>query len=484
VTRFESERTRRLCAKAALFVVACALAANLAFAVLTLGRTLDGVEGEVLFEASRLRQNLALYVDPLRGAFDYGPVPSRYYVLYLPLWAKLLSFVPATAATTVARVAALLLWFGLLAALPFSSKRELFRSSAWAAAFVGGTYTLTLFAAAGRPDALAVALAGAATLRSVKRERVDALSSVLFALAVCVKPNVMGLAVGCCATDLWFRRGRALVDWLAGAVVLAAVLGALHFATEGAWLTHLLRSTAQPFSADQWWNQALGRAQMMGAFVAVAIIAGWFARQERRVAFALGAAIASLGFALVWAAKIGSASNYWLEPCVAAILVYGQAPLAPLASRLGRAAAPLLLLQSLWSDVASLRSCTEWRGRVAERRRALELAREGLDPSAIVIADEPGLEVELDGRLIATPFQMTHLVRRGLYPASMWMADVRRDEIRGAVMRDDLLERPPDAVDIAHDRFPPELRVQLRELFALRAVRGEFYIYRRKSGTE
>jgi hypothetical protein len=52
--------------------------------------------------------------------------------------------------------------------------------------------------------------------------------------------------------------------------------------------------------------------------------------------------------------------------------------------------------------------------------------------------------------------------------------------VQGAVLMDDLLERPLSVVDVAHDRFPLEIRRLLRERFTLRAVRGGFYVYRRK----
>ena len=96
-------RIDRIAWGVAAAAVAVAVVAVLAFAVVTIAsRPLEYVEGEVLFDASRLRDHLRLYIDPLRGAFDYGPLPSRYYVAYTPLWAWLLSHVPAGAAAVVA----------------------------------------------------------------------------------------------------------------------------------------------------------------------------------------------------------------------------------------------------------------------------------------------------------------------------------------------------------------------------------------------
>ena len=470
----------RLFLAVAVLAVLVAFAANVAFVVSTTpSRLLDGVEGEVLFEASRLRDRLALYVDPLRGAFDYGAVPSRYYVLYLPLWAWLLSLVPAADAPLVGRIAASASWFGLLATIVATSLESQRRAALLAALFVAGTYTLTLFATAGRPDALAVALSGLAALRSARRERIDALSGSLFALAACVKPNVIGLGAGMFAVDLWHRRARAWPGLSSAVSVVILVLGTLELTTHGACLRHLVLGTAQPLDLRLWAEQVIGRAQMMGSFVALAVGCGLAARSRRAAALLVGGLCASTAWAILCAAKIGSASNYWLEPCVGAVLVFARAPLPQFEPgwRIGGAA--LLSLQAMWSGVGSTRSCIEWRGLTAERRQALDLARAGLAPAAVVIADEPGLELALNGRVITTPFQMTHLVWTGRYPVGLWLEDVERSDVQGAVLMDDLLERPIGAVDVAHDRFPSELRRRLRELFELRAVRGGLYVYRR-----
>src|SRR5262245_2120332 len=62
-------------------------------------------EAETLFEASRMRDRLALYVDPIVGAADYLGPPSRYYVTYPPLWSWIVSWVPKGGAVLFARLA-------------------------------------------------------------------------------------------------------------------------------------------------------------------------------------------------------------------------------------------------------------------------------------------------------------------------------------------------------------------------------------------
>jgi hypothetical protein len=108
------------------------------------------------------------------------------------------------------------------------------------------------------------------------------------------------------------------------------------------------------------------------------------------------------------------------------------------------------------------------------RARSACGAREG----DIVLADEPGIELMLDGRVVTTPFQMTHLAWSGHYPLGPWIADVQRPEVRCLVMEDDLLERPIDDVRVAHVRFPVVLRIALRSKFVPVAQEGDWRLYR------
>src|SRR5579872_1361480 len=116
-----------------------ALLAAVAYSIAALPvRPLDGVEGEVLYEAARLRAGLPLYTDPIAGAFDHGPVPARFFVLYPPLWSFLLSLVPGAARVLAGRIAACAAWFGTLAYLAWRAPAPHRRVACVAAAFAGG----------------------------------------------------------------------------------------------------------------------------------------------------------------------------------------------------------------------------------------------------------------------------------------------------------------------------------------------------------
>jgi hypothetical protein len=467
--------------KLARFVVLVALATALAYSFGVIAtRPIDGVEGEVLYQAQRIRASFPLYVSPERGAFEEGPVPARYFVLYPPLWAAMLSLVPRAWMAMVGRLVACAAWFGVLLAIPLRAPRPQRRASLVAAAFAGGVYTLALFASAARPDSLAVCLAGAGLLNAVEKRRVDFVTGVLFALAAWTKPNVLGIGTGAFLAGLWVDR-RAALRAAAGALVVSAVMvGILHVASGGTWLQHLIFSTGQPLNAAVWKESALWRLQFVGAPLAVALGFAWRARRDDAARIAFGALAVSMAWALVSLGKIGSASNYWMEPAVAAVVAVSRAPFAwpPRPSSAVLSAAGVLL-QVLWTDVGSIRSSIE--AIVIDREQANFMAHARTDCGArdgeIVLADAPGLELMLNGRIVTTPFQMSHLVRRGLYPLGTWIADIERPEIRCLVMQDDLLERPLDDVRVAHDQFVPEVRRILRAKFAPVEERGGLRLY-------
>jgi hypothetical protein len=207
---FAIDRVTRYGLCAAIAVSTTALAFVMAFVVLTFRpRILDGVEGALLFDAARLRQRLPLWVAPAQGAWDYGPVPARYYVAYTGVWAYVLSFFPAAWGELPARAIASLSWFGLLVGIVVTSPPERRKAALVAAVFVGGVYTSALFGSAGRPDSPALLLSGVALTRSIRRDRTGFFDGALFALAAFIKPNVLGLSSGAFAGELWLRRSRA-----------------------------------------------------------------------------------------------------------------------------------------------------------------------------------------------------------------------------------------------------------------------------------
>ncbi len=461
-------------------VVATACAATVAFALLTLSsRPLDGTEGSLLFDAARIRERLPLYVSPLQGAWSYGPVPSRYYVLHTPLWAAVLSLLPARDAASLARALATGAWLGLLAGTALGA-RPGNRSVAWLGAlFLAGAYPLTLCAAGGRHAAPALLLAGIALLRSMRRGRAGALEGGLFALAAFVKPNVVGAAAGVVACALWHggRRSAALLAGLGG-VTAACVVG-LHVASGGAWVEHLVASTQTTPDLGVGLQQMASRLPFFGLPLAAAFAVAWRARDALAGRTGLWALATSTAWTCVCLAKVGSASNYWMEPCFVALAIVALVPLPALRGGATVAVRVVALAQALWVGVAAVRSSVEGIEAAPGRAAVLAGARQacGAGPADVVLADEPGLEMMLDGRVVQMPFVMTHLTRAGRYPLALWQADAQRPQVRCVVMQTDLLERPVDQVDPAADLFDPAMRGTLRERFSLVQAGDGVWLY-------
>jgi hypothetical protein len=176
---------------------------------------------------------------------------------------------------------------------------------------------------------------------------------------------------------------------------------------------------------------------------------------------------------------VGSASNYWMEPCLVALAVFARAPLPSLHGLARAVVVAGAVGQTLWVAVAGVRSSFEGLVRAPREAAALAHARATCGAAAgdVVLADEAGLEMMLDGRVVQVPFVTTQLVRAGRYPVGQWQADVRRPAVRCLVMQSDLLERSVEDVDPAHDLFAPPLRATLRERFVLRSQGDGLWVY-------
>ncbi len=445
-------------------------------------RPLDGVEGDLLFEASRIRAGFALYTDPSRGVADYGPIPARYYVLYPPLWAGFLSLWPSTWAATIGRLASSASWWGLLGWLAATARRPCRFAAAVAAAFVGGTYALAEFGGSARPDAIALALAGVALTRTLRRGELDVLAGALFALAVWTKPNVVGMGAGAFAACA-FLAPRSCLRGAAGAGgVSLLVVAVLQSVSSGTWMTHLLAGTAQPLYLRLLVHHLEARAQFFLPFVGLALfVAG--SRSPGPPCRAAPLALAALAVSFAWSlftfTKIGSAANYWMEPCLAAVIVFAHVEVPRLTARAQLALAIAVPFQALWTGVGSVRATLE--SVDANRRHSLLLDRArtfcGAGPETLVVADEPGVEMQLDGRIVAHAFTLTHRFLRGRLDIEPWLHDLERPEIACVVTAHDRIERPPSEVDVDYDYFAPEVRAVLFARFAPRVVSAGWTVY-------
>jgi hypothetical protein len=178
-----------------------------------------------------------------------------------------------------------------------------------------------------------------------------------------------------------------------------------------------------------------------------------------------------------------------MEPTVAALAVVASAEaerraqgVPPWSERARAICAAALFAQALWNGVAAVRSAREEVPLAIAKRDALaSVARQCVaSPRDVVFADEPGLELELDGRLLGTPFQMGHLFAAGRLPREPWLRDLERPEVRCVVAQRAELEGelwPPEA-----RRFDLFVRDAIRRRFALDAAlsHGGLWVYRRR----
>jgi len=472
----------RVGSRLAAAVLGVALVATLYGAIVDIHlRPLDGVEGAILFEASRIRAHLPLYVDPVVGAHEYGAIPARYYVLYPPVWSWMVSLLPETHAAVLARSFSVLAWWGLLAVIAARASKASRGIALAAAAFVGAVFMFAEFGATARPDPLALLLAGLAIERTVRRARLDSLAGALFALAVWVKPNVLGMAAGVFLLTIARSPRRALAPIGAALGVSAVVVAVLQVASSGAWLAHLVRSTGQPLHPILLWSHR-NYLQFFAVYLLVAAWLGWRAREgvaRDRALLGLAALGSSVGWCMLTLSKIGGAPNYVMEPCVAAAVLYAHLPVPAMSSRMAAAFGVLVPFQALWTCVGSVRSTFEALEQNAAHSGLVATARQicGAGPLGLVVSDEPGTEMTLDGRLVVHPFMLTHLSLRGEYPLGPWLADLARPEIACVVVGHDRIERPLSQYDFNYDYFALPVRDALNRRFVRMAEADGWVVY-------
>lgn len=441
-----------------------ALVATLWFVVATLPvRIPYWGEAEVLFEASRLRAHLPLWTDPLVGAHEYGEPPSRFFVTYPPVWTAVVSLVPASAATLFARTASSLAWFGTLAWLAWSAPKNSRKETALAAAFVGGIWVLANFATIGRPDSIACALAAVALVRTMRRERLDVVSLALFILVPWVKPTIIGLPAGAIAgACLADRKNGARMLGVAVLLTAGSVL-VMHWLSGGAIFTHVVRSNAQPFTLAAWMAQVPARLPFFAPLFAWAGWVGWNDRKSPAARIGLAALGGAIGWTLIALAKTGSSSNYWMEPAIAAVVLIARSPAGPV--RVFGSSwihAGVTLVSVGWANVPAVSGALEHAARMRADAAFISSLRSRLElgPDDVIAADEAGIELALDGRILTPTYQMVHLVRRGSYPAATWISDLGSPRVRAFVEHTGQLRLAPELQRALEARY--EVRLEER----------------------
>jgi hypothetical protein len=455
----------------------------------------NDVEGQLLYEASRLRRGLPLYMDPLAGAFDDGPLPIRKYVLYTPVWPLLTSAVPTAYALVTLRIAAAVAWFvGILALAtwPAASPNPARRTAALrpaallAALSYGGFFLLARSGFEAKPDTLPALLSACALARTLRHKRLDPFSAALFAVAALTKPNMVGVSSGVFLCDALARRTRSASSAAVAAILAGA--GALLFAwlSHGAWLEHLRASAMMPISPYRWLGYLRDYAVLLGLPHTVVAALAWRACwRARAVPYGPAGLATSIAWACFAMGKHGSGTAYWLEPTMAMIAVLAYSEPILLGARAEAVAAlvspimPLVLgAMSLPFFVREWRAAQRDAAHVADVRTACRLG-----PGEAATASDTGLEMALTGRVTWAPWATTFLLRSGAFPLSTIEADYARPALACFVDRGcDTVTPEPAPFDPGseHSIFRFELRdTILRNFRLVTRVDGEC-VFRRE----
>lgn len=470
-------------------LLACAALAFVARAFVH--RPDNPVEAELLFEAQRVALGRPLYVDPALGAWEDGAPPSRFYVLYTPLWPWLVGHLagPSIASLRHAgRGIATLAWLVVFVAPVVGATRQQRRATAIAALLGLSVYFLARNAPAATPDTLAVAVACLGLVRIVRSGKVDTLSLALVAMAPLVKPSCLGVLGGVVIAHLAGReRDRYRV--LFGAAALVSLVGLSFTAiSEGGWLTHIVRSTGQPLTWTRFVQELVSRAPILGLpHLAVAAIA----IRRRAPLLVTAPLLTSLAWASFAMAKHGSGTQYWIEPTMAAtVAIAFMPPPSPSPSAQTFAGARwtvgallLGLLVGATSLPAYARELAAWR---AHDEELASIDRHcGRDPGRgeVVISSDVTIELALDGRILVPDWQSAFLARRGTFPVDAWRSDLGDPRARWLVLPFD--PASPASIEDTNDTrmevsaFRDLLRPAIDRHFVRDASIGRFVIFRR-----
>jgi hypothetical protein len=112
-----------------------------------------------------------------------------------------------------------------------------------------------------------------------------------------------------------------------------------------------------------------------------------------------------------------------MEPCLAAVVLLARAPRANYGDY---RVAGVALVSVLYADVASVRGAIEHRASFRNDAEVVSSMRAECmrSPEDVVAADEAGIELLLDGRILMPAYQMTYLAAKGAIPESLF-----RDEL-------------------------------------------------------
>jgi hypothetical protein len=458
------------------------------------------VAAEIGFEALRVARRLPLYVDPWQGAWENGAPPSRYYVLYTPMFPWIVGKLAALTAgasgpslesiRVVGRLVAVTGWLVVHVAPVLFAPKDKRRITAVAAMLGAGIYFVSRHAASMSPDTLATALVCVGVLRSVKSGRVDAVSAVLIVSAPFIKPSCLGGVVGAGIVHLALRRPGWIRSTIIATAAAVALMLCCHLASDGKWLSNISRSTGQPLTMTRWVQEFGSRVMVLG--VPHALVA-WLAWRRRVTWLVVGPLLGSIAWTTFMMAKHGSGSHYWLEPTGLALIAISRFPNAHELAGSIASKEPAWLSRALpWASVAfgvlvALVSWPQYLREPARYRRhdeiAATLGRHCVrKPGEFVVSSDLELELSLNGRFSVPAWQSGFLARSGRFPAEAWREDLARPEVRWLVLAIDPRKPPGTSNDeqVELSPFYDVLKDVVLEHYAFDGIVAGMFVFRRE----
>lgn len=494
MVRRAGHATRALSALALFASVACVAIAIFSLATTLLSRKWGPVEAEVVFEALRVRKGLPLYFDPATGAQEYGSPPTRYFVLYTPIWPQILAWLgPASleGLRTGGRIANSLAWLGFFTWLYRTTQGPRRAPTLIACAIACGGFFLSREASLAGPDTIACVLVGIGFVRAARKGYMDTLSAILLATGPFIKPSVIGCAVGVCIGHALARSAaradgaRRFAAWRSIAVM--AGVGVFWFTvcwalSHGMWPMHMFRATGQTLSLDRLVSELCARGLFLGVPHVVCIV---FAFRGNANPVVRSTLLVTLGYSTLLLAKHGSGSHYFIEPsivCVTAVSLVTciECPW----QRLFRWTATAAL--AVVTAVATFVGFTGERTISASRAEVVPALREAcaLAPGDVAVASDLTIELDLNGRIVVPLWQTSYLVRRGIFPAETWANDLHDPHVRCVITGPEFLDPVPENITgiIEVSAWRKELRPALDKDFVYdRNVMGWLVLKRRSS---
>jgi hypothetical protein len=305
-------RVQRAAVAFALAGAVASAVAAIAYVIATLhSRRWGQVEAEMVFEGMRIRSGFPLYFDPVAGAHEYGDPPTRYFVLYTPVWPRVLSWLGGSldAMRFAGRAFNSVVWLSFLAFVLRAARKENRTATIVAVGLACGCFFMSRETTLACADTTACVLAGLGLWRAMKKGEMDYVAAALLASGPFWKPNVLGIAIGVCLAHLLVKRVAAWKSIAVFAVVGFAWLGVCRFASDGLFPLHMFRATGQTLSLYRAYREIVGR----GFFLCLPhIVVLLFAFRARVSTVARCALATTLAWSTFLSSKHGSGAHYFV----------------------------------------------------------------------------------------------------------------------------------------------------------------------------